>query len=67
MYCCIQGALAGLVCSTVLTLWLGVGAVVNGTPLQTKPFYTFGCPNDTTTMITTPAILTMTTPSSVSG
>jgi hypothetical protein len=43
-----KGALVGLVVSTGVNLWLGVGGILWKQPIPRKPLSTAGCANDTT-------------------
>lgn len=41
-----QGALAGLIISAVINLWIGVGSSIVGIPVKQKPYSIDGCSAD---------------------
>ncbi|XP_064627909.1 sodium-coupled monocarboxylate transporter 1-like isoform X2 [Lineus longissimus] len=55
------GATAGLLCSTVISLWLGIGAVIYSHPLPSLPVTTKGCNQSDITIITNGDMLNLST------
>jgi hypothetical protein len=41
--CFLQGALAGLIVSAIVNLWIGVGSALIGFPVEQKPYSINGC------------------------